>query len=235
MSAGEEVEDLEYCWGNLESGDSEKLVEERTEIVEYQLPCGTVRIRTTPHKGVAFYVWACALVLSRWMHENGELVRGKRVLELGAGTGLAGIAAVLCGASEAVITDLEPVVPLIEENIALNGIPANRARALALPWGGPVEHVGGPVDLVIAADVVYLESTFELLLDTLGRLLATPATHLTLVYQKRRKADRRFFQRCAKRFEVTAERETSVPGATITVYRMRCRAPAPGPGAPPPP
>ena len=44
----------------------------------------------------------------------------KRVIELGAGTGITGVAAALLGAEEVVITDLAPVVPLIQTNIDLN-------------------------------------------------------------------------------------------------------------------
>ena len=46
---------------------------------------------------------------------------GMRVLELGSGPGLAGLLAAKLGA-RVVITDKAVVVPLISENIALNGI-----------------------------------------------------------------------------------------------------------------
>ena len=38
-----------------------------------------------------------AVVLSEYMFENSDLVKGKRVLELGAGTGLAGLVAASLG------------------------------------------------------------------------------------------------------------------------------------------
>lgn len=77
------------------------------------------------------------------------LVRGRRVLELGAGTGLLGLGMALSplGAAEVVITDLPCHLPRLHANIALNMKKrANAAnsltpktactvRAVALPWG----------------------------------------------------------------------------------------------------
>lgn len=48
-------------------------------------------------------------VLIKVPARNPELVRGKRVIELGAGVGTPGIAAALSGALEVYITDREPL------------------------------------------------------------------------------------------------------------------------------
>ena len=93
------------------------------------------------------------------------LVRGRRVLELGCGTGIAGLAAADLGAAEIVLTDAE-----------IDGAVANAARHGAqiavrtLAWGDAdaLAALRPPFDLVLAADVVYPASD-----GAIGPLLAT--------------------------------------------------------------
>lgn len=56
-----------------------------------------------------------------------------RVIELGAGTGIAGIAASLLGAGHVVVTDLPHVVPLIQTNIDLNVPPSSLSSSSSPP------------------------------------------------------------------------------------------------------
>jgi SAM-dependent methyltransferase len=60
--------------------------------------------------GLGARVWALAHVALRELAANPSLVRGKTVLEIGAGTGLLGVAAARLGASVAVVSDHEPAV-----------------------------------------------------------------------------------------------------------------------------
>ncbi|CAK9105584.1 unnamed protein product [Durusdinium trenchii] len=82
------------------------------------------------------------------------------VLELGAGPGAPGLAAARLGARVA-LTDYAELVPLMERNIALNQL-TGTARAVALDWSAAAssEFAGddaAPLDLILAADVVYFE------------------------------------------------------------------------------
>ena len=47
------------------------------------------------------FCWASGLVLARWLAERPEWVRGKRVLDFGAGSGVAAIAAANCTPTKA--------------------------------------------------------------------------------------------------------------------------------------
>lgn len=135
------------------------------------------------------------------------------ILELGSGTGLVG----LCAGSVAqlhgdrtkvYITDIDRLVGLMETNVNLNHL-AETVSVEILSWGEPLKEKFGPdakadkVDLVLAADCVYLETAFPLLEKTLLDLTEgdTPPAVL-MSYRKRRKADKNFFRLIRKNFKI---------------------------------
>lgn len=96
------------------------------------------------------YHWAGGLALARFVLDRPEWVRGRRVLDLGAGGGLVGIAAALAGASEVRAAEIDPAGrAALRLNAALNGV------AIEVPEGDPL-HVPPPeVDLVLVGDLFY--------------------------------------------------------------------------------
>lgn len=94
------------------------------------------------------FCWASGQVLARWLLDNPDLVRGKRVLDFGCGSGVAGIAAALAGAREVLACDIDPVaLQASEANARLNGV--------GLQLFGDFDEVDGNVDVILAADVLY--------------------------------------------------------------------------------
>jgi predicted nicotinamide N-methyase len=115
-------------------------------------------------------LWVSSVVLAE--HLSG-LAAGTRVLELGCGLGLAGIAAARAGAT-VTLTDIDPDALLFAaENSGLNLEPAQRERVTIAPmdWRTPIPQ--RPFDLVIGADIVYERRFFEPLLALLPRVIAT--------------------------------------------------------------
>ncbi len=99
------------------------------------------------------------------------------------------------------LTDLPTIVPLLNHNIALNS-PATPTTAHILEWGGCAPRVNLP-DILLAADCVYFEPAFPLLLQTLRELMR-PETVCYFCFKKRRSADMRFVKMVRKTFEVKA-------------------------------
>lgn len=103
------------------------------------------------------YVWAGGAALAAHVLANPDLVQGKRVLDFGAGSGIAGLAAARAGAAGVLAHDPDPWArAALAENARLNGV------RLAL-WRG------GRVDVVLAGDVFYAPEVAQAVLP---RLLA---------------------------------------------------------------
>ncbi len=105
------------------------------------------------------------------------------------------------------------MLSLMHQNIALNSL-ESKVTAEILDWGAqissPVEkHPSTPAslidgrypDIVLAADCVYFEPAFPLLLQTMHQLLG-PKTVCYFCFKKRRKADWRFIKDMKKHFVV---------------------------------
>jgi predicted nicotinamide N-methyase len=77
-----------------------------------------------PEKSTAvptgFKIWPSSAVMVQYLQYSPEMVTGKKVLELGAGTGISGLtAAACCNAHETILTDQDPrVLRLLRQNVS---------------------------------------------------------------------------------------------------------------------
>ncbi|MBD9574941.1 methyltransferase [Pseudomonas sp. PDM23] len=108
------------------------------------------------------FCWASGLVLAHWLAEKPEWVRGKRVLDFGAGSGIAAIAAAKAGAAEVVACDLDPLaLDACRANAELNGV--------ELTHSADFFQEEDRYDLIIVADVLYDRANLPLLDEFLSR------------------------------------------------------------------
>jgi predicted nicotinamide N-methyase len=108
------------------------------------------------------FCWASGLVLARWLAESPEWVRGKRVLDFGAGSGVAAIAAAKAGAAEVVACDLDPLaIEACRANAELNEV--------QLSYSPDFFQETDRYDLIIVADVLYDRANLPLLDEFLSR------------------------------------------------------------------
>ena len=120
------------------------------ELVEVELSGHTLTLREGSYLtgGIGRHVYAAAMALATLFAEETDgcprmalpSLRGKRVLELGSGLGLVGLAAAKCfGASSVLLTDYaEASVECAAKNAALNGLAGDASpsivRSACLDW-----------------------------------------------------------------------------------------------------
>ncbi|KAM4710785.1 protein N-lysine methyltransferase METTL21A [Anableps anableps] len=154
-------------------------------------------------RGVAAVVWDAAVVMCMYLELGAVELKGKRVIELGAGTGLVGIVAALLGA-QVTITDREPALELLSANVQANLPPQSRGSVVVseLTWGQGLERFpAGGFDLVLGADIVYLEESFPSLLQTLEHL-CSDRTVVFLACKIRYERDTNFLSMLRRGFAV---------------------------------
>ena len=98
------------------------------------------------------------------------------------------------------LTDRPIALPVLRKNIECNG--AQNVQALELNWGQKnLDQFSHPYDVIIGADIVYVEETFEDLLLTIEQL-SDDRTIVVLSCHIRYERDLRFLELLRKRFAV---------------------------------
>jgi len=141
--------------------------------------------------GTGLNVWDGSVLLAKYIESYPDKVRGKRVLELGAGPGFVGIAAGIVGAAEVVLTDLEYTIPLMKDNVernvrAVQSSGCHRMECRVLDWYKPPSDlaefaflarrisccdgtslIASQPDVILVADCVWLEELVSPLLHAI--------------------------------------------------------------------
>ena len=117
------------------------------------------------HADTGRIVWDGAVLLAKILEQMfSEVIRNARVLELGSGTGLAGLAAAALGAETVWLTDLPYCLNSLKANIdatfGTNALHKKRIQASALDWKQPnVESSPylqpGAIDIILGADIIW--------------------------------------------------------------------------------
>ncbi|RQM16214.1 hypothetical protein DD237_003009 [Peronospora effusa] len=133
-------------------------------------------------------VWDCALVLAKFLANDTyfphDFFTNKRVIELGCGIGVPGLAAAALGAKEVILTDMPMAIPWIQANITQNqmlGLIAGNVVAQGLMWGKQEALALQHFDIILCSDLVYGQRDISLMLVQTIVQLAHPNTLLDLL------------------------------------------------------
>ncbi|OWZ22039.1 putative membrane protein [Phytophthora megakarya] len=156
--------------------------------------------------GFGASVYDSAIALSLYLASHRNLVKGKRVLELGCGPGLVGVVAAHLEPKNVVITDGDPAsVALTRRNIKVNHLSEEVCTAEEYLWGDLEHHLvrASEHDVILGADIVACPyaSAFEALMKSLQKL-AGPDTLVLIAYKKRQNSEEKFFEILQEIFEI---------------------------------
>ena len=108
--------------------------------------------------GTGGFIWEAGIFLSEYLRSNRTALGldSMHVVELGSGSGIAGIVAALCGAPRVVLTDLDQLIPHLKRNTGLcSGRFHGQVEVLPLNWDDNDASLQHQFDLVIGADLLY--------------------------------------------------------------------------------
>ncbi len=157
-------------------------------------------------------VWPSAPVLAQFAAEHPRVRPGARVLELGCGLGLAGLAAMARGA-DVFFTDYALDALRFAQLNALANV-GRAARTALMDWRAPC--LNAEFEVILASDVAYERRFFAPLLDACVKLLA--ADGVVLLSEPNRRIAREFFGLAEERGLRCIGREAASP--RVTVYEM---------------
>ncbi|HJQ21059.1 MAG TPA: 50S ribosomal protein L11 methyltransferase [Gemmatimonadaceae bacterium] len=132
-------------------------------------------------------LWPASIALALEIGERASQLNERTVLELGAGVGLAGIAAAIVGARVVQTDRDEDALALCRENAARNHVTTDVRRADWTTWAET-----GRYDWVIASDILYRSSLHEQLRAIFDASLAPGGT--LLIADPLRSASVRFLE-----------------------------------------
>jgi predicted nicotinamide N-methyase len=119
------------------------------------------------------FAWAGGQGLARYLLDHPETVRGRTVLDLATGSGLAGLAAMKAGAADALCADIDDFcAAAVGLNAEGNGLEVSFTAENLLDAPPP------PVEVILAADISYERPLAERVRAWLGEARAQGATVL---------------------------------------------------------
>lgn len=183
--------------------EADRLNSPSTSVINLEVLGHQLQFSQDPNsKHLGTTVWDASVVFVKYLEKNCQKgrfcpskLKGKRVIELGAGCGVAGFGMAMLGCN-VITTDQIEVLPLLKRNVEWNTLRISQMntgsdllgsiQVVELDWGNKdhIKAVAPPFDYIIGTDVVYAEHLLEPLLQTIFAL-SGPKTTILLGYEIR--------------------------------------------------
>lgn len=124
------------------------------------------------------FAWAGGQAVSRYIFDTPDLVRDKRILDIGSGSGLVALAALKAGAVSVVANDIDPLaIAAIGANAKANVLPDRLSfeSQSILDAPAPSTSSAAGFDIVFAGDICYEEPMSSRMVDCLKRYVEAGA------------------------------------------------------------
>ena len=202
-------------------------------LVDRELSLGnhtTLKIREETGDSIARHIWDASLGFLIYLEQitstpqedskirkliNASAKNLIKVLELGAGCGIVGIAFAQMFRCNASLTDLTDATEILETNVKLARVKSGSSlQAEVLDWSSDSHYsLNVKHDLVVVSDCIYNPDSSIHLVETLQRLAESSPQVLILVgFKRRHDADDVFFdQMRAARFQILETEQIALP------------------------
>ncbi|KAF0905939.1 hypothetical protein E2562_008962 [Oryza meyeriana var. granulata] len=225
VSSDSDSDDLHLLLPNLLPTTTAAASASDVKLHHFHLPAlpSPITVRTLPSLGLTFQLWPSASTLLRLLPASPHLLPRAPtpesplgILELGSGTGAAGLALAAALPAHAVLSDLPTAIPNLCHNASLNA-PLLDSRGgsvsvVPLPWGDAaameaVAAASSRFDLVVASDVVYYEALVDPLIETLRFFVKGEVVFVMAHMRRWKRTDKKFFAKARKVFDVEVVHE----------------------------
>ncbi len=165
-------------------------------------------------------IWEPSFVLALFMGTMPPKP-GEKILEIGAGSGIVGIYAALCG-HDVTISDIqEDALLCARANAMMNGLPD--LPVVSFDWCRP--YSGRPFEVIIGSEVVYDRRSYDALISFLDQALAPGGT--IFLAKNRRLHTPLFFEKLVRLFKFK-EKVVRLSGAgetlEVSLYAIKRRS-----------
>jgi predicted nicotinamide N-methyase len=163
--------------------------------------------------------WEASVVLTHYMASL-PVAADRRILELGSGLGVAGIAAAVMGHAITLTEQNPDALNFLHANASLSG--CDRIAIHRLDWFHP--ELEGCFDLIIGSEIVYKDSVIEPL-EALFRNHLAPDGRVVLA-ERVRTTEALFFERMSSSFRIRAKKHTLRSGeksVTVVLFELSAK------------